>query len=189
MISIIIPTKNEEELLPTLLRSIKKQTLAPHEVIVADAYSDDNTRDIARSFGCKVIDGGMPGAGRNLGADVATGEFLLFLDADVELTDPRFLEKSTKEIKKKKLDFATCDVVAISDKKLDHLFHKVYNKYVRFCHPFGGFGRLCLSVHGGSPFATVVCQVHKCLPGGLHHMLPSIGCNAVQFSQRTAIRQ
>jgi len=130
-VSIVIPTLNEEECLPKLLASIRAQTLQPHEIIVADAGSKDKTREVAESYGARVVQGGMPGPGRNRGADAATGEILLFLDADVELWDNDFLERSIGEFLERKLDIATCDVYPISPSKLDHVMHKAYNTYVR----------------------------------------------------------
>lgn len=67
-ISIIVPTKNEERYLPGLLKSIKKQTVQPYEIIVADAGSTDRTVEIAKKYGAKVIKGGIPQVGRNKGA-------------------------------------------------------------------------------------------------------------------------
>ena len=131
MLSIVIPTKNEEEQLPNLLKSIRSQTMQPREIIVADAHSTDKTREIAKSFGATVIDGGMPSVGRNLGAKYATGDLILFLDADVELRDSTFLEKSVKEFNDRCLGLATCDVFPLSDAYLDHFLHKAYNKYAR----------------------------------------------------------
>ncbi len=131
MLSIVIPTKNEEIQLPILLASIRAQTIQPDEIIVADAKSTDDTRKIAKKFGAMVIDGGMPAVGRNLGAAKATGDILLFLDADVELRDPTFLEKSIAEFNERNLGLATCDVFPLSDAYLDHFLHTAYNKYVR----------------------------------------------------------
>lgn len=98
--SIIIPAKNEEKNLPVLLKSIRSQSLHDYEIIVADAGSTDKTREVAASFGARVVQGGMPGTGRNRGAEAAKGEYLLFLDADVVLPREDFLEKSLAEIKK-----------------------------------------------------------------------------------------
>lgn len=131
MISIIIPAKNEETDLPVLLASIKKQTIQPKEIIVADADSTDRTVEIAKSYGAQVVIGGLPSTGRNAGAIKATAEVLLFLDADVELRDPEFLEKSLGEMFERKLDLATCDVFPLSDKYRDHFLHTAYNTYVR----------------------------------------------------------
>jgi len=87
MLSIIVPTLNEEDFLPRLLASIERQDFADREVIVADNDSRDRTRAIARSHGARVVTGGTPAVGRNRGAAVARGDCLMFLDADVVLPD------------------------------------------------------------------------------------------------------
>ena len=116
-ISIIIPTLNEEKYLPLLLASIKNQTLQPYEIIVGDALSKDKTREIANAYGCKVViekpPRSGPARGRNAGGEIATQEFLLFLDSDVILP-PDFLEVALKEIRKKNLDIATCFIAPLS---------------------------------------------------------------------------
>lgn len=76
--SIVIPTYNEEEYLPKLLESIKMQSYDDYEIIVADANSNDRTREIAEEYGCIVVEGGLPAVGRNNGAKVAKGEIILF---------------------------------------------------------------------------------------------------------------
>ena len=58
MISIIIPTWNEEECLPKLLECIKKQSYKDYEIIVADANSKDKTVTIAKKHGCKIVKSG-----------------------------------------------------------------------------------------------------------------------------------
>ncbi len=131
MLTIVIPTKNEEAHLSCLLESIRKQTLQPAEIIVADAGSTDQTRVIATSYGARIVEGGMPGPGRNRGAAAAQTDLILFLDADVELRDSQFLEKSIGEMLERKLDLATCDVFPLSDAWIDHVIHKAYNVYVR----------------------------------------------------------
>ena len=87
ILSIIIPTYNEEDYLPVLLDSIKEQNFDDYEVLVADANSKDRTREIAEEYGCIVVDGGLPAVGRNNGAKVAKGDILLFLDSDLKLND------------------------------------------------------------------------------------------------------
>lgn len=129
MLSIIIPTFNEEKYLPYLLESLSKQTFKDFEVIVADNHSIDTTRLIVLKSGKKVVDGGMPASGRNNGAKVAKGEWLLFLDADVILP-PDFLEKAIKEIKEKDFAVASCLVKPISDRKIDKLLHSTVNWYM-----------------------------------------------------------
>ncbi len=131
MLSIIIPTYNEEAYLPFLLRSIQAQTFKDFEVIVADANSKDQTRALAVEMGARVVDGGMPAVGRNRGATAAKGDILLFLDSDVVLPDPWFLQGTIAEFEKRRLDVATCEADPISDKKVDKVFHEVFNYFMR----------------------------------------------------------
>ena len=106
MLSIIIPAKNEEGYLPALLLSIQQQGISDYEVIVADAQSTDRTREIAESFDCAVVEGGNPAKGRNEGVKAASGELLLFADADIVF--PRgFLQNALSELKARKLDVAS----------------------------------------------------------------------------------
>jgi glycosyltransferase involved in cell wall biosynthesis len=128
-LSIVIPTKNEEAYLPFLLDSIRSQSFQPKEVIVADAKSTDHTREIAKKAGARVVDGGMPGPGRNCGAKVATGELILFLDADVILLDKDFLQKTVAQFKKQGLDIGSAFVLPINGNTIDKIFHEIYNLY------------------------------------------------------------
>lgn len=127
MLSIIIPTLNEEYHLPLLLQSIQKQKgLADYEIIVADAGSKDRTLEIARNFGCSITKGGLPARGRNQGAKIARGEILLFIDADVILPED-FFQKTIKEVKRKNLDIAGFLISPQNPK--EHLYRFVYNIY------------------------------------------------------------
>ncbi len=130
MLSIIIPAFNEEKYLPRLLECIKKQTYKDYEIIVADANSKDKTRSVAKQYGCKVVKGGMPAAGRNKGAKAAKGDILLFLDAD-SLIDENFLENSLEDFKKMKLDVAGSLLYPVSDKIVDKIFMSVFNIWAR----------------------------------------------------------
>lgn len=136
MLSIIIPTLNEENYLPFLLESIKKQKIQDYEIIVADNNSKDRTVEIARVFGCKVVPGGLPAKGRNEGAKVAQGDLLLFLDADVVLPDGS-LEKLLKEFQERKLSVASC-LVGPREKSfiLKIIYHLIYNLTVSAIEKF-----------------------------------------------------
>lgn len=85
-VSIIIPVYNEEECLPLCLNSIGNLHYPGKniEVIVVDNGSADRTREIARSYGVRVLrDDTMSVSGlRNLGADSSKGDVLAFVDAD-----------------------------------------------------------------------------------------------------------
>jgi glycosyltransferase involved in cell wall biosynthesis len=87
MISFIVPAYNEELLLPQTLRAINESAGAlgePFEVIVADDASTDRTAAIAREHGACVVccANRQIAATRNAGARVASGEMLVFVDAD-----------------------------------------------------------------------------------------------------------
>jgi glycosyltransferase involved in cell wall biosynthesis len=103
MISIIIPTFNEESYLPRLLASIRDQDYRDYEIIIADNASRDRTRGIARTHGARVVEGGVPGIGRNRGAKAARGEYLLFLDADTVLP-PGFISSIMARFEKDFVD-------------------------------------------------------------------------------------
>lgn len=88
-LSIIIPARNEEVNLPTLLRSLAAQSIRPHEIIVVDDASTDATAKVAQANGARVIASQpLPDGWRgktwacHQGAEAATGKILLFLDAD-----------------------------------------------------------------------------------------------------------
>ena len=129
ILSIIIPTYNEEDYLPVLLDSIKEQNFDDYEVIVADANSKDRTREIAEEYGCIVVDGGLPAVGRNNGAKVAKGDILLFLDSDLKLTDD-YLRDVIYEFKMERLGIAITRMKPLSNKVEDKLFHDFANYFM-----------------------------------------------------------
>jgi glycosyltransferase involved in cell wall biosynthesis len=106
MFSIVIPALNEEKELPKLLESLKNQTQSNFEVIVADAHSKDKTREICRSYGARIVDGGLISFGRNAGARVAKNDVFIFLDADITV-DPDFIEKIEKQFVPSDLDITS----------------------------------------------------------------------------------
>ncbi len=130
MLSIIIPTLNEEGLLPLLLKSIKKQDFNDYEIIVADADSKDTTLEVAKSYGCTIVKGGLPARGRNNGAKVAKGEVLFFLDADTVLPD-KFFEKSLQEFNARKLHIASFCLRPYPENAVEYfLINIFYNKMI-----------------------------------------------------------
>lgn len=129
ILSLIIPTYNEEEYLPVLLESIKQQDFSDYEIIVADADSKDNTVKIAEEYGCIVVEGGMPAVGRNNGAKVAKGDYLLFLDSDLKLTED-YLAKVIYEFKMERLGIAITQMKPLSKKTEDKLLHDLANLFM-----------------------------------------------------------
>jgi len=87
-ISVIIPVYNGEKHIITLLNSLRSQkTEKQYEIIVVDNGSDDNTADLAKRNGAKVVykeKGYHISSVRNEGAKHAHGEIIAFIDADCE---------------------------------------------------------------------------------------------------------
>jgi glycosyltransferase involved in cell wall biosynthesis len=89
-ISIVIPAFNEERLLGQTLQHVKAALAAfavrgwEHELIVCDNNSTDRTAEIARAAGARVVfePVNQIARARNGGAGAATGDWLLFVDAD-----------------------------------------------------------------------------------------------------------
>lgn len=139
-LSIIIPTYNEEEYLPNLLESIKRQNFKEDfEVIIADANSTDKTKEIAESYNCKIVPGGLPGIGRNNGAKVAKGELLLFLDSDSVLTND-YLILAIQEFEERNLGIAITQIVPLEKGFINEITHEIANymtKQISHIKPHG----------------------------------------------------
>lgn len=91
MLSVVIPAHDEERLLGGTLRAVHAATGAlgePAEVIVVDDASTDRTADVARGHGARLVSVACRqiSAARNAGARAATGDLLLFVDADTLVT-------------------------------------------------------------------------------------------------------
>lgn len=94
LVSIVIPTRNSGEFLENCLKSIKKQSYKNIETIIVDGNSVDDTIKIARRYGAKIYNffpklrSGTFDAPhkRNFGVQKAKGEFVYYLDADMELS-------------------------------------------------------------------------------------------------------
>jgi glycosyltransferase involved in cell wall biosynthesis len=94
-VSFIIPTLNVEPILENCLASIARQDYPPAniEIIMADAHSQDRTREIGKKFGALILDdnGKNMEEGKRLALRHATGEYIVFLDSDNEFTHPDYL--------------------------------------------------------------------------------------------------
>lgn len=107
IVSVIIPAYNDATYVDRLLEALTKQNFSDFEVIVSDAQSKDGTVELVKNFveklNIKLVESPPkgPAAGRNKGAKVARGEWLLFLDADDDIDDPDFIS-TILEITKKK---------------------------------------------------------------------------------------
>ncbi|HVM77116.1 MAG TPA: glycosyltransferase [Candidatus Paceibacterota bacterium] len=99
LLSIIIPVFNEEKKIEQTVRQFSRLTV-PHEVIVSDTASTDQTVTIARTCADKVVllaPGKKPGVspGRNDGVAVAAGKYFVFIDSDTFVPDPNTFFRKT----------------------------------------------------------------------------------------------
>ena len=97
MLSFIVPAYNEEHELPATLAAIHSAAEAaalPYEIVVADDDSTDETAEIARHAGARVVPvrRRQIAAARNAGARAARGNVFFFVDADTRITSTHVIE-------------------------------------------------------------------------------------------------
>lgn len=106
MISIIIPTLNEEKIIEKTLSYLINLPKNEFEIIVSDGGSTDKTIELAKKYTNKIFilkDKHNISGGRNFGAKNARGDFLVFLDADVFIFNAYdFFNKALQEFEKNK---------------------------------------------------------------------------------------
>lgn len=110
-ISVIIPNYNRVDLIGTTIENMLSQSVSPYEIIVVDDGSTDCSVEVIRSFGKKVRlieqSNQGPGAARNRGLEVASGEYIQFMDSD-DLASLNKLEVQLAALKESQADFAYC---------------------------------------------------------------------------------
>lgn len=82
--SVVIPARNDAEMLARCLESLAAQHRRPDEIVVVDNGSDDDTAAVARAAGARVVFEPIPGIPRasSAGYDAATGDIIARIDAD-----------------------------------------------------------------------------------------------------------
>lgn len=100
LVSIVIRTKNEEELIAEVLKNIKIQKYKNYEVILVDSGSTDATVDIANSYGCKIItmraEDFTFGYAINYGFEHSEGEYLCLISGHAPPYNEFWLENFVK---------------------------------------------------------------------------------------------
>lgn len=197
MISIIIPTLNEKRYIGRLLDSIIGQDVSERiEIIVADAHSTDGTRELVESYcrkfaALQIVEGGLPAKARNSGGRAASGEILIFIDADVTLPHSSFLKKNLGYFRSRRLAVASVLFRPQSTRLIDHILTHTSNLAIRMLKRIHPLGSMCIVVtrdvflkSGGYPEDRVLAEDHdfvaRCIPFGLFDLLPV----PVEFSVR-----
>jgi glycosyltransferase involved in cell wall biosynthesis len=173
MISIIIPTYNEEKIIGILLKSLSEQDIAGElEVVVSDAFSKDKTREVSMGYAkyfsnFLIVDGGMPSVGRNNGAKASSGSILFFMDADLFVPEKDFVSKSAKYFREKGLGIATVYLKPQSDKIFDKMMMGFYSFVLYFSKYFRALGAMCIvadrkvfETAGGYPEDVIMNEDH-----------------------------
>jgi glycosyltransferase involved in cell wall biosynthesis len=151
--SFIIPTLNEEKLLPKLLEQIKRSGVIEKyncEIVISDGGSTDSTIEVARKYTEKITQHSDSkrqtiAAGRNSGANIASGSILVFIDGDIIFDDLNKLMKKVESVFKSDEYLAmTCYINIHPDERIfsDKIFLNFYNWYFRILNNAGvGMGR------------------------------------------------
>ena len=82
-VSVVIPTYNVDTTITSCLSSVQRQSYTPIEVVIVDNFSHDNTTNIAKALGAKVVQKkSNPALARNVGIANSAGKYVFFVDSD-----------------------------------------------------------------------------------------------------------
>ena len=94
LVSVVIPTKDSIRTIEHCLRSIREQTWPAVELVVIDNYSEDGTWEVARKLADIAVQAGPErSAQRNLGIERSAGDWVMWIDGDMELP-PSILQRA-----------------------------------------------------------------------------------------------
>jgi len=137
-ISVIIPVYNHAHTLARSLSTLEKQTLSAKEVIIIDDGSTDNFDDVVKNFESflkiKILKQTNKGANaaRNFGLQFATGDYVIFWDADT-VAVPKMLEKMITAIENNpKVSYAYSQYRFGWKKMRSHIFDPVLLKKINY---------------------------------------------------------
>ncbi|TET81009.1 MAG: glycosyltransferase [Candidatus Heimdallarchaeota archaeon] len=135
-ISLIIPTYNNDSTLRACLESIKKQSLVPNEIIIADGHSTDDSINIAKEYDCKIVyeDRGTRAAACNEALKIAQGDIIVFTDSDI-VADKEWLKNLSETFNK--MDH---EVACVAGPHLEYPDESLFGKAVSAIYDtiFGG---------------------------------------------------
>jgi glycosyltransferase involved in cell wall biosynthesis len=113
------------------------------KVYLADANSTDGTPEIAGGYAdwldIEIIAGGLPAVGRNSGARLATSPYVLFIDADIELSDPTLIRRAVALMKRKQLHCVTTNIACPTGGPWDQMLYFGNNVMQHLSHLYKPF--------------------------------------------------
>jgi glycosyltransferase involved in cell wall biosynthesis len=132
LVSIITPTYNSEKFISETIQSVLNQTYQNWEMIIVDDCSTDNTKVLTEEWSKKdtriksiaLTTNSGPAKARNAGIELATGDYMTFLDAD-DIWFPDFIENSIKTINQTGIHF-----VFSSYKRSNENLEFVYSDFI-----------------------------------------------------------
>ena len=141
MISVVIPLYNKEPIIKKCLYSVLSQDCDDYEIVIVNDGSTDRSADIVKSIDDSRIrlieqENGGPSKARNTGVKNTKGEWVVFLDADDELT-----ENALKMMREEVLKYSDADIIDFngyirSGEKMSLRYHPLVDKV---CHPLRAF--------------------------------------------------
>lgn len=141
LVSVVIPTINEENYLPRCLDSFKKQTYKNYEIIISDGGSTDNTLKIAKKYNAKVTIYKKSNVtmARQVGVDHARGEIIAGADADT-FYPPDHLARIVENFSKnKELIALGGEAIFEKDPLWWYLYWKCFNFLEKWIYKLTGF--------------------------------------------------
>jgi rhamnosyltransferase len=130
-ISVIIPTLNGGPSLASLIHILRTQSLPVADIQIVDSESEDESAMVARAMACEVTV--VPrrafdhGGARNLGAQKASGDILVFLTQDAIPTSPNFLALLTAPIDGRLTAAAYARQIPVAGATPTEAFARLYN--------------------------------------------------------------
>ena len=147
-LTIVVPCYNEENYIRKTIESIYKQIyIEGTRVIIVDNHSTDRTGQIihnlirmyADKLNIETINGGPVAVSRNLGSDLVSTEYVLFMDADVSLFTITTISETLNNMINFELDLLTCKIKSTSPdirSKIVFSLFNIINSFISKVTPF-----------------------------------------------------
>lgn len=122
-VSVVVPVYNAQNYVEKCLISLKKQTLEDYEVVIVDDGSTDSSKEICERFcendsrfRCIHQDNSGPDIARKTGTNNASGEYLMYVDAD-DYVSERYLEHSVEAAQEYGADMVCSQIIRFNGDK------------------------------------------------------------------------